>query len=320
MLRFKIFSAGAFASAVIFASLPAFAMPRGYNTADSNAQAVARLSIPWSQWYNDLNDEPRAYQGRYTREQTARTWYIPAPNGSINRSASIDAQGNRYINQPEPEQRNGLYQRYAGTATQSNDYYPPSAFQKNGNYQRYASTAAPSSNDYYPQAAFQMSYQPDTVVPQEDDGGTLSPRFHRQSVAYNGPEQPGTIIIDTEQRFLFLVQEDGHAIRYGIGVGRPGFEWAGVKSISRKSEWPDWTPPDDMLTRRPDLPRFMPGGPGNPLGARAMYLGSSLYRIHGTNEPQTIGKAVSSGCIRMVNDDVIDLYNRVRLGTKVVVI
>jgi len=146
------------------------------------------------------------------------------------------------------------------------------------------------------------------------------PRFRRQVVDYGGTERPGTIIIDTPRRFLFLVQDGGHAVRYGIGVGRPGFTWAGVKQVSAKREWPDWTPPDEMLKRRPDLPRHMAGGVENPLGARALYLGSSLYRIHGSNEPWTIGTAVSSGCIRMRNEDVIDLYGRVNVGTKVVVI
>ncbi len=144
-------------------------------------------------------------------------------------------------------------------------------------------------------------------------------QFMRQEVAYSGGHGPGTIIIDTPNRFLYLVTAPGRATRYGIGVGRPGFEWAGVKAITRKAEWPDWRPPQEMLKRRPDLPAFMAGGPDNPLGARALYLGSSLYRIHGTNEPGTIGQNVSSGCIRMMNEDVIDLYNRVRVGAKVVV-
>jgi len=148
----------------------------------------------------------------------------------------------------------------------------------------------------------------------------LDPRYMKQVVNYMGKEPAGTIIIDTPQRFLFLVQPGGKAIRYGIGVGKPGFTWAGVKQISRKSEWPDWRPPDEMLKRRPDLPHFMAGGPSNPLGARAMYLGSTLYRIHGSNEPWTIGHAVSSGCIRMRNEDVTDLYERVKIGTKVVII
>jgi lipoprotein-anchoring transpeptidase ErfK/SrfK len=147
----------------------------------------------------------------------------------------------------------------------------------------------------------------------------MDPRYLRQEVAYNGREEAGTIVINTNDRMLYLVQAKGRAIRYGIGVGRPGFTWAGTHSITNKREWPDWTPPPEMLQRRPDLPRHMSGGPDNPLGARAMYLGSTLYRIHGSNEPWTIGTQVSSGCIRMRNEDVVDLYNRVKIGTKVVV-
>lgn len=148
----------------------------------------------------------------------------------------------------------------------------------------------------------------------------FDPRYEKQEVSYPGNHAPGTIVIDTPNKFLYLVKGNGRALRYGIGVGRPGFEWAGMKTVSMKREWPDWRPPAQMLKRRPDLPRHMAGGPDNPLGARALYLGSSLYRIHGTNEPETIGRAVSSGCIRMRNEDVIDLYGRVRVGTRVVVI
>ena len=137
---------------------------------------------------------------------------------------------------------------------------------------------------------------------------------------FAGRERAGTIVIDTPNKFLYLVEPQGHALRYGIGVGRPGFAWAGIKQVTRKAEWPAWTPPREMLARRPDLPRFMAGGQANPLGARALYLGSSLYRIHGTNEPYTIGTNVSSGCIRMMNPDVIDLYGRVGVGTRVVVL
>ena len=144
--------------------------------------------------------------------------------------------------------------------------------------------------------------------------------FARQEVAYDGPHEAGVVVVDTPNRLLFLVLGNGRALRYGIGVGRPGFEWAGVKSVTRKAEWPDWTPPPEMLKRRPELPRHMAGSEDNPLGARALYLGSSLYRIHGTNEPDTIGHNVSSGCIRMMNEDVMDLYERVKLGTKVIVI
>ena len=148
----------------------------------------------------------------------------------------------------------------------------------------------------------------------------MDPRFLPRVIAYAGKEKPGTIIINTPERFLYLVLEGGRAKRYGIGVGRPGFTWAGMHKVTAKREWPDWRPPEQMLKRQPQLPEFMPGGPNNPLGARAMYLGSTLYRIHGSNEPWTIGRAVSSGCIRMRNEDVIDLYDRVAVGTKVMVI
>ena len=141
----------------------------------------------------------------------------------------------------------------------------------------------------------------------------------REVVSFSGTYRPGTIVINTSERRLYFVLPDGKAVRYGVGVGRPGFDWAGSQTITRKAEWPGWTPPAQMLKRRPDLPRFMPGGPENPLGARAMYLGSTLYRIHGSNEPETIGQAVSSGCIRMLNEDVIDLYERTKVGTRVVV-
>ncbi len=148
----------------------------------------------------------------------------------------------------------------------------------------------------------------------------MDPKYEKQVVEYGGKHAPGTIVIDTPNKFLYLVQGGGRALRYGIGVGKPGFTWSGVKTISAKKEWPAWTPPPEMLKRRPDLPRHMEGGPENPLGARAMYLGTSLYRIHGSNEPWTIGTNVSSGCIRMRNEDVIDLYGRVPVGTRVVVI
>ena len=165
----------------------------------------------------------------------------------------------------------------------------------------------------YPQAAYpQQAYDPRQRP--------FDPKYEKQEVDYNGKESAGTVVIDTPNKFLFLVEGNGRALRYGIGVGRPGFTWAGVKTISAKREWPDWTPPAEMLARRPDLPRHMEGGPENPLGARAMYLGSSLYRIHGSNEPWTIGTAVSSGCIRMRNEDVIDLYGRVNVGTRVIVL
>ena len=159
----------------------------------------------------------------------------------------------------------------------------------------------------------------DSAVP-ADVTTDIPARLRRQQVSYSTTEAPGTIIVDTPNTYLYFVLGGGKAIRYGIGVGRDGFTWSGSKTVERKSEWPDWLPPADMLQRQPYLPRFMAGGPGNPLGARAMYLSGTVYRIHGTNKPSSIGKHVSSGCIRMLNEDVIDLYTRTRIGTKVVVL
>ena len=184
----------------------------------------------------------------------------------------------------------------------------------------FACVALTSSTEY-------SSAQPGRTMAIEDQPGhvpsareeQLSPAFQRQAVFYRSNEPPGTIIVDTADRYLYLIQGNNRAMRYGIGVGREGFQWQGLLKVSRKAEWPDWTPPPEMIARQPYLPRFMAGGPGNPMGARALYLGATIYRIHGTNQPQTIGSAVSSGCFRLVNDDVIDLYQRVPVGTKVVV-
>jgi lipoprotein-anchoring transpeptidase ErfK/SrfK len=159
-------------------------------------------------------------------------------------------------------------------------------------------------------------------APTEDDTASaeLPARLKRQIVSYATREAPGTIIIDTPNTYLYYVLGGGQAVRYGIGVGRDGFTWSGTQSITKKAEWPDWTPPPEMIARQPYLPRQMAGGPGNPLGARAMYLGGTVYRIHGTNAPGTIGTHVSSGCIRLTNQDVTDLYARVNVGTKVIVL
>ena len=160
------------------------------------------------------------------------------------------------------------------------------------------------------------------VDPGIDDTGRdkdLPAELRRQSVSYRTEQPPGTIIVNTHDRYLYLIMGNGVAMRYGVGVGRDGFQWGGIQKITLKREWPDWVPPPEMIVRQPYLPRWMASGPGNPLGARAMNLGGTVYRIHGTNAPQTIGQAVSSGCFRLVNDDVIDLYSRVPLGTKVMV-
>jgi lipoprotein-anchoring transpeptidase ErfK/SrfK len=168
-------------------------------------------------------------------------------------------------------------------------------------------------------ASIQPNAYPADEVIASDEGATTE-RLRRAVVAFGTAEAPGTIIIDTGNTTLYYVLGQGRAIRYGVGVGRDGFTWSGVQTISRKAEWPDWHPPSEMIARQPYLPRFMAGGPGNPLGARAMYLGTSQYRIHGTNDPSTIGKFVSSGCIRLTNEDVADLFSRVDVGTKVVVL
>jgi len=153
----------------------------------------------------------------------------------------------------------------------------------------------------------------------DPDQEQLPSALRRQVVFFRSTEAPGTIVIHTSERFLYVVMPNNRALRYGIGVGREGFQWAGLLKITRKGEWPDWTPPPEMIERQPYLPRFMAGGPGNPMGARALYLGATVYRLHGTNQPETIGHAVSSGCFRLVNADIIDLYDRIPVGTKVIV-
>jgi lipoprotein-anchoring transpeptidase ErfK/SrfK len=178
---------------------------------------------------------------------------------------------------------------------------------------------APATNGaaQYRPGEYPIPEQPGREPSPEED--RVDPAFQIQAVYFRTTEAPGTIVVHTSERYLYLVQGNNRAIRYGIGVGREGFQWAGLQRISRKAEWPDWTPPPEMIERQPYLARWMAGGPGNPLGARAMYLGATVYRIHGTNQPQTIGHAVSSGCFRLVNNDVIDLYERVPVGTKVIV-
>jgi len=167
-------------------------------------------------------------------------------------------------------------------------------------------------------AAPQADVERPRYVPTEAEE-QLPNELRRQAVFFRTTEAPGTIIVHTQERFLYLVQPNNRAVRYGIGVGREGFQWTGLKRIDRKAEWPDWTPPPEMITRQPYLPRFMAGGPGNPMGARALYISGTVYRIHGTNAPHTIGTAVSSGCFRLTNPELIDLYERVPVGTKVVV-
>jgi len=232
----------------------------------------------------------------------------PRPQPSAQYAGSAPAQPGR-----------GLFSAnyQVAVASQAGSYPPPSQYQQQPARQQLAFgyTTQPQQGYAYQTPAYAPSSYGDMAAQQQ-----LDPRYERQVVEYRGSEKAGTIIIDTPHFFLYLVMDGGRALRYGIGVGRPGFTWAGVKTISAKREWPDWRPPDEMLARRPDLPHYMPGGPDNPLGARALYLGSTLYRIHGSNEPWSIGTQVSSGCIRLRNDDIIDLYGRVKVGAKVIVI
>jgi lipoprotein-anchoring transpeptidase ErfK/SrfK len=183
-----------------------------------------------------------------------------------------------------------------------------------------AAQAQPQFAMVTPPPQSQMAPQPQMSDPATDEDAQLPARLRKQIVSYQSDQAPGTIIIDTPHTYLYYVLGGGKAIRYGIGVGRQGFTWSGTEHVVRKAEWPDWYPPAEMIARQPYLPRMMAGGPGNPLGARAMYLGGTEYRIHGTNDPTTIGKHVSSGCIRLTNEDVTDLYNRVNVGTKVIVL
>jgi lipoprotein-anchoring transpeptidase ErfK/SrfK len=213
-----------------------------------------------------------------------------------------------YYRQPGPG-GGGLLEFLFSGAQQPQSYEDQRAYQPQPQYQ-----PVPQQGVLPPVQPEQQAYEPATPA-----RPAMDPKFEKREVDYQTGEAAGTIVIDTPSKYLYLVEGNGRALRYGIGVGKPGFEWAGVKHVSMKREWPDWTPPTEMLQRRPDLPRHMEGGPENPLGARAMYLGSSLYRIHGSNEPWTIGTAVSSGCIRMRNEDVIDLYGRVKVGAKVIV-
>ncbi len=252
-------------------------------------------------------------------------FYLVSFGGGIDRAAAIDAAAMReppaviYAGQPAPPTPVRMASNMGGGFIEF-------LFGDGGSQgQSYKQQGVYQQQPYYG--------SPREVLPPMDPQGVMrqqemsepaqrpfDPKYEKQVVDYPGKESAGTIVVDTPNKFLYLVQGSGKALRYGIGVGRPGFTWSGVKTISAKKEWPDWTPPAEMLARRPDLPRHMEGGPQNPLGARAMYLGSSLYRIHGSNEPWTIGTNVSSGCIRMRNDDVIDLYGRVGVGAKVVVI
>jgi lipoprotein-anchoring transpeptidase ErfK/SrfK len=243
---------------------------------------------------------------RYGRPAAAPV-YSAAPNGPV-----MSPDDPRYGRPAAPPAV--IYADRPGTAPQPYDDTgaprPPAGVSGTAE----APAAAAPDNRPMTVAALPPEEQPDAAPAQ------LPPNLRRQEVAFATKEPPGTIVVDTPNTYLYYVLGNGRAIRYGVRVGRDGFTWTGVQKITRKAEWPDWYPPSEMIERQPYLPRFMAGGPGSPLGARAMYLGSTVYRIHGTNQPSTIGKFVSSGCIGMLNEDVSDLFDRVKVGTRVVVL
>lgn len=283
------------------------------------APAAAQSGIYGHQSSYDLYSRSAASGGYGWRPGTAPVY----PSGNVYQSAPAEAGGGRgaygYA-QPAPLQR-AARPAARGQGQAVHAAAGAGASRVVGGAARGASAATPVSAyveedaDYYDEDAAPMPlYRPSTGARGVDR------KFDRRVVRYTSSDPAGTVIIDTGARFLYLIQGNGTALRYGIGVGKEGFQWSGSEKVSRKAEWPSWRPPEEMLARRPDLPRIMDGGGENPMGARAIYLGNTLYRVHGTNEPDTIGQAVSSGCIRMRNEDVIDLYDRVRIGSTVRVI
>jgi len=295
---------------------------------------VARLSacvaVPLAAAFCLLPPAPAAAQS-YSQYSASRQYMVvqqharaePDLGGGFIEFLFGDRSTARVVHQREPQHDpRGVARR---TAEPQDDYpaYRQSAYPET----RYPQAGYPMEPQFDEPQADPQEFQPRrgarqmqaAISPQEVTRRGIDPRYLPQEVDYKTKEPAGTIVIDTPNKFLYLVEGDGKAKRYGVGVGRPGFTWAGTHAVTAKKEWPDWRPPKEMLERQPYLPKFMAGGPENPLGARAMYLGSTLYRIHGSNEPWTIGRNVSSGCIRMRNEDVVDLYQRVKVGTKVVV-
>ncbi len=255
----------------------------------------------------------------FATEAAANDATIPAEPTVIYANRQAQPAPVRMASAERPRMGGGFIEFLFSDAPQGGRYQQQPIYEPQPAYQQQPAAYGYDGRRLAPMGS-QQAMRPQQEEALEPAQRPLDPKYEKQTVDYHGKETPGTIVVDTPNKFLFLVQGDGKALRYGIGVGRPGFTWSGVKNISAKKEWPAWTPPPEMLARRPDLPRHMEGGPQNPLGARAMYLGSTLYRIHGSNEPWTIGTNVSSGCIRMRNEDVIDLYGRVNVGARVVVI
>jgi lipoprotein-anchoring transpeptidase ErfK/SrfK len=282
----------------------------------------ARSQPQHQQWDQDVTPSPQAQQ----QPQVQQPQYYAQPQQPV---AQVQPQPVQYQQQQQyyaqPQQPTNLGGGFIEYLVRGgNPHAAPRQEQPQSYYY------PPQQQQYYQRQPMQYerqapAYQPPLHVARTDpqerpQRSSFDPRFERTDVEYRTEHPVGSVIIDTRSRYLYLVQPNGRALRYGVGVGRPGFEWKGVKTVSAKKEWPDWRPPEEMRKRQPYLPEHMAGGPNNPLGARAIYLGSTLYRIHGSNEPHTIGSAVSSGCFRMRNEDVIDLYNRVKVGTRVVVL
>jgi lipoprotein-anchoring transpeptidase ErfK/SrfK len=307
-----LFVTPAFAQNSIFQPIPASQIQgpsviRAPRVAEQNDERQPQRNVRRQrnqQW--DQDEAPPAHYQRqqpaaqYQQQQQPQQYYTQErPNNLGGGFIEFLVTGNA---NPRAQQQQQQPQAY---------YYPP---QQQQHYQQ--PMQYPRQPEYQQRPMQVVRTDPQEQPPRP----AFDPRFERTEVEYKTDQPAGTIVIDTRTRYLYLVQPNGRAIRYGVGVGRPGFEWKGVKTVSAMKEWPDWRPPDEMRKRQPWLPEHMAGGPNNPLGARALYLGSSLYRIHGSNEPHTIGSAVSSGCFRMRNQDVIDLYNRVRVGARVVVL
>jgi lipoprotein-anchoring transpeptidase ErfK/SrfK len=297
------------ASAVILPATQAAAQypasnPPGIYRAEPSADYRNRLPSP--SWVDDEDDVPLYPYPRRRVEQFAPRVVQGMPSRIVPDVQDVDAGNNAGF--PPPDLPVVPGQPMSAPPTNNPDVIrPPAAIGA-------APNAAPEPAPV-PTAALPPEDQPETGEPKE-----LPPNLKRQLVDYQTKESAGTIVIDSQNTYLYLVLGDGNAIRYGVRVGREGFTWNGAERISKMAEWPDWHPPAEMIERQPYLPRFTAGGPGNPLGARAMYLGKTLYRIHGTNQPSTIGKFVSSGCVGLINEDVEDLYSRVQVGTRVVVL
>ena len=281
-----------------------------------HSRVVAPADDDSGYYFDDDDDAPVARPHRYSRDRYEE--YARRPYG--HRYVRVLPDDDDGYDAPTPSRRPYFVEPDSRRATSGSVQGDPRGVDRPSIVVTPREEAAPR-----PPAAVEAKPADVASLPADDQPDAAAakqpaPQFRRQTVDYPTKQPPGTIVIDTRNTYLYLVLGHGQAMRYGIGVGREGFTWSGTEHITRMAEWPDWTPPDQMIDRQPYLPRFMAGGPGNPLGARALYLGNTLYRIHGTNDPSTIGQYVSSGCIRLTDTDVEDLYSRVHIGTRVVVL